>query len=290
MRIWRLIKAALLLLLLGLLIVLAVLYYQGKQAPRVNSPYVALGSSFAAGLGLGAREIGSPFICQRTVNGYPKQIARITGLLLTDMSCSGATTRHVVRGGQVFLGPQIDAIGPATRLITLTAGGNDIAYIGDLTAMAYQRQGGIPSFLVGQFWKGAKPVDNRDFATLRSDLVSTLRKIRGRAPKAKIIVVTYPAILPETGTCSQLGIDAAQADMMRPVALRLADVTRSAAKEAGATVVDMATLSKDHDACTTQPWANGSAPTQGVAFHPTLAGTKAIAAQIMTKLKEDIRQ
>ena len=77
--------------------------------------------------------------------------------------------------------------------------------------------------------------------------------------------------------------------MMRPVALRLANVTRSAAKEAGATVVDMATLSKDHDACTTQPWANGSAPTQGVAFHPTLAGTKATAAQIMTKLKEDIR-
>ncbi len=289
MRIWRLTKAALMLLLLGLLIVLAVLYYQGKQAPRANSPYVALGSSFAAGLGLGARETGSPFICQRSVNGYPKQIARMTGLLLTDMSCSGATTHHVVRGGQVFLGPQIDAIGPATRLITLTAGGNDIAYIGDLTAMAYQRQGGITGFLIGQFWKGAKPVDNRDFATLRSDLVSTLRKIRGRAPKAQIIVVTYPAILPETGTCSQLGIDAAQADMMRPVALRLADVTRSAAKEAGATVVDMATLSKDHDACTTQPWANGSAPTQGVAFHPTLAGTKATAAQIMTKLKEDIR-
>jgi lysophospholipase L1-like esterase len=290
LRIWRLIKAALLLLLLGVIIVLAVLMYQGKQTPRINAPYVALGSSFAAGLGLGARKAGSPFICQRTLNGYPQQLARMAELSLTDMSCSGATVGHVLRGRQVFLGPQIDAVGPATRLVTLTAGGNDIAYIGDLTAMAYQRQGGIPGFLVGQFWKGAKPADNRDFAALRSDLVSTLRKIRGRAPKAQIIVVTYPAILPETGTCNQLGIDAAQADLMRPVALRLADVTRSAAKEAGATVVEMATLSKDHDACTTQPWTNGWAPTEGVAFHPTLVGTKAIAAQIMTKLNEDIRQ
>lgn len=276
--------------MLAALGVLAVLYYQGQQQPRKNAPYVALGSSFAAGLGLGARETGSPFICQRSVNGYPQQLARMAGLLLSDMSCSGATVGHVLRGGQVFLGPQTDAIGPATRLVTLTAGGNDIGYVGDLTAMACQRKGGISGFLVGQFWNGAKPVDDRSFAKLRSDMVLTLRETRRRAPTAQIIVVTYPAILPETGTCPELGIDDRQADLMRSVGQRLAEVTQSAAKEAGAVVIDVATLSKGHDACAAQPWVNGSAPIAGAPFHPTLAGAKAIAAQTMTTLKEGLQK
>jgi lysophospholipase L1-like esterase len=289
-RIWRRIKAALLLLLLAVLIAVAILFYQGKQTPPTNAPYVALGSSFAAGLGLGKPEKGSPFICQRSVNGYPQQLARLTGLSLTDMSCSGATAGHVLRGGQVFLGPQIDAIGPATRLVTITAGGNDIGYVGDLTAMAYQRKGGFFGFLVGQFWSSAKSVDDRNFAMLRSDLISTLHEIHRRAPKAQIIVVTYPAILPEMGTCPQLGIEDSQATLMRSVALRLAEATQSAAKEAGVAVVDMATLSKGQDACTAQHWVNGSAPAKGAPFHPTVAGSKAIAAQLVTTLKEDFRK
>jgi lysophospholipase L1-like esterase len=289
-RIWRTIKAVLLLLLPVVLVAIAVLFYQGKQTPRTNARYVALGSSFAAGLGLGAREIGSPFICQRSVNGYPQQLARMTGQSLTDMSCSGATAGHVLRGGQVFQGPQIDAIGPETRLVTMTTGGNDVGYVGDLTAMAYQRKGGIYGFLVEQFWDGAKPVDDRNFVKLRSDLVSTFREIRRRAPKAQIILVTYPAILPESGTCSQLGIDSYQANLMRAVAQRLAEVTQSAAQEAGASVIDMSTLSKGNDACAPVAWVNGSEPAEGAPFHPTLAGSKAIAAILMTKLNENVRK
>lgn len=290
MRIWRLVKAALLLLFLGVVVALAALVYQGKKAPHTNSPYVALGSSFAAGLGLGSREPDSPFVCQQSVNGYPKQLARMMGLALTDMSCSGATAGHVLRGGQVFLGPQIAAIGPETRLVTLTAGGNDIGYVGDLTAMSYLRSGGISGFLVGKFWTGARPVDDRNFATLRSTLVSTLNEIHRRAPRAQVIVVSYPAILPEKDTCSQLGIDEAQANLMRPVALRLAEVTRSAVEESGVTFVDMATLSKGHDACSTQPWVNGSSSHNGAPFHPTLAGAKAVSELIMTTLKEGFRK
>ena len=136
----------------------ALLFYQGRQRPAMGAEYVALGSSFAAGLGLGARAPGSPIVCQRSVNGYPQQLARMTGLGLTDMSCSGATASHVLRGGQMFLGPQIDALGPGTRMVTLTAGGNDVSYVGDLTAMAFRRRGGLTGILAGFFWKGARPL------------------------------------------------------------------------------------------------------------------------------------
>jgi len=263
----------------------AFLFIQGRQLPERDAEYVALGSSFAAGLGLGSRVPGSPLVCQRSVNGYPQQLARMTGLSLTDMSCSGATTRHVLRGGQVFLGPQIDALGPGTRLVTLTAGGNDIGYVSDLTALAYRRRGRLVGFLVGRFWSGARPVADRKFDQLSADLVATLREVRRQAPQARILVVTYPVIIPPNGTCSQLGIGEEDADLMRQVGVRLAEATRQAAQEAGATVVDMDQHSAGHDACGPVAWVNGAAPEQGAPFHPTLAGARATAEQIMLALE-----
>ncbi len=280
-------KIALLLAVIVSLCAFGFLYYQGQQAPRKNSPYVALGSSFAAGLGLGPRAAGSPFISQRTMQGYPSQLARMAGLSLTDMSSSGATMKHVLHGGQMFLGPQIDAIGPETRLVTLTAGGNDIGYVGDLTAMAFRNRGGVTGFLTGLFLSGAKSVEGRNFTQLQVDMIAALREILRRAPKARILVVPYPAILPAGGTCAQIGIDDAQAALMRSVAFRLTEVTRAAAKEAGAEIVDLDELSQRHNACSAQPWVNGSAPPTGAPFHPTQAGAQAVADQIMIILKAE---
>jgi hypothetical protein len=90
--------------LIAVLLGFAYLFYQRWQRPNTASEYVALGSSFAAGLGLGPRVPGSPIVCQRSVNGYPQQLARMTGLSLTDMSCSGATASHVLRGGAGLFG------------------------------------------------------------------------------------------------------------------------------------------------------------------------------------------
>jgi hypothetical protein len=71
---------------------------------------------------------------------------------------------------------------------------------------------------------------------------------------------------------------------MRPVAARLAEVTRAAAFAAGAAVVDMATLSAGHDACSAAPWVNGIVPEKGAPFHPTLAGARATARAIAEAL------
>ena len=259
---------------------------QNRQRPQANSSYVALGSSFAAGLGLGDRIPGSPLISQRSVGGYPQQLARLLKIAsFTDMSSSGATVSHVLHGGQLGLGPQIDALGPETRLVTLTGGGNDIAYVGDLTAMAFGNRGGVKGWLMGLFWKGAKPASERDFAGLERNLAALLDEIRRRSPQARIVVATYPAILSEAGTCDKLGISAAQADLMRPVAARLAEVTRAVAAAAGAVVVDTAALSAGHDACSAEPWVNGIAPETGAPFHPTMAGAEATARAIAKVLQ-----
>jgi lysophospholipase L1-like esterase len=286
----RILKYIVITLLIVAALIVGVLLYQGKQAPTTNSSYVALGSSFAAGFGLGDRVAGSPLVCQRSINGYPQHLARETGLEMTDVSCSGATVSHVLRGGQVFLGPQIDAIGPDTQLVTLTAGGNDVSYVGDLMAMAQMQEGGFVSWLLGQFWDGPKPVAERPFDALEKDMVRTFAEIRRRAPNARIIVALYPTILPKSGTCAAIGIDTKQADMMRSVAARLTEVTKQAAAQGGAILVDMAALSDGHDACTAEPWVNGAAPVTGAPFHPTLAGAIATKALVKAALGDSIVQ
>lgn len=260
--------------------------YQVRKPPVGNASYVALGSSFAAGFGLGPRIPGTPVISQRTYNGYPQQLARLLHVLsFTDMSSAGSTVQHVLSGGQFMLPPQIDALGPATRLVTITAGGNDIAYVGDLTGMAYRNRGGLAGAILGRGSGSPKSVAQRDFSALAVNLKATLLEIRRRSPNAQVIVVTYPQILPSRGTCSALGLTPDQAALMSAVGEKLAETTRVVAHEASVDLVDMAVLSAGHDACSVEPWVNGFKPRNGADFHPTLAGAHATAEAVKRALK-----
>jgi lysophospholipase L1-like esterase len=272
----------LLLLLLALLALLLVAFVQGRRTPAGRAEYVALGSSFAAGAGLGALQTGSPWLCARSVAGYPQQLARSLKLGIVDMSCGGAVTRHVLDGGQYFQGPQLRAVTAETRLVTLTVGGNDILYIGDLSQLAARNSGSLYGRLVRHVWSG--PRAERDFARLQRELVAVLRGIRLRAPQARTVVATYPAILPPEGTCARIGLSASEADLMRGVADRLAATTREAAKQGGAILVDMHAIGADHHACSAEPWTNGWANGGIAPFHPNMAGAKATAEAIASTL------
>lgn len=246
--------------------------------------YVALGSSFAAGLGLGPRAAGSPFFCMRSINGYPQQLARMAGLSLVDASCSGATTRHVLHGGQFFQPAQLDALDSTTELVTLTAGGNDVGYIRDLVFLAKRRKPGLAAALLRTVWSGPKPAELRNFAGLRDNFDAIFAEIARRAPIARVFAVTYPAILPPEGTCPNLGMTEQEAEIMRQVADRLAEVTCDAANAAKAATIDMAKLSAGHHACSAMPWVFGDEP-KSPAFHPTLSGAEATARKILGAIR-----
>ena len=261
-----------------------VLLVQGRRPPSRTARYVALGSSFAAGFGLGPRLVGSPYACLKGSSGYPQQLAKLLSLSLEDMTCSGATTTQVLQGGQYFQGPQIDALSDSTQLVTLTAGGNDVSYVGDLIRLAARSREGVVGSVLRLRPKRLTPAEDRAFPKLQKELLATLREIRQRAPHARIIVVTYPAILPPSGTCPKLGIDDSDARVMRQVGDRLAEVTRASAQQAAVSLVDLAKLSVDHNACASSPWVNGAAPAQGEQFHPNISGASATAAAIRNAL------
>ncbi len=284
-----------LLVLAGLAGVLLV-YVQGRRQPSGDPQYVAMGSSFAAGIGLGPRAPGSPVACMRTINGYPSQLSARVKLPLVDVSCSGATTAHILVGGQFFQQPQLDAVKPGTKLVTITSGGNDVGYVGGLSFDAAQNGSSFSNRLARLFLKPPAPRGRSDFETVRRDLAKVVTQVRQRAPAATIVLVTYPTILPPDGTCPRLNISEDQARRSHKIGEQLADATKAAAHDSGALLVDMHRLGADHHACSATPWINGWKDVQGTPFHPTLLGASetaraigaALAAQVapVSELKE----
>lgn len=264
-------------------------FVQAHRTPLGRPEYVALGSSFAAGAGLGPLQPDSPTLCARSMNGYPQHLARLRQLTIVDMSCGGAVTRNLLRGGQFLQGPQRRTITRETRLVTITIGGNDVGYVGDLSMLAARHSNTVFGRLVRLFWNGPRTPAERHYDVLGREILATLRAVHAAAPAARIIVATYPAILPRTGTCARLGLTIAEADAMRRVGNTLAAVTRAAAHRGGALVVDMHVLGADHDACSRTPWTYGWTNASLAPFHPTALGAVATAKAISMAIDDASR-
>lgn len=257
----------------------------GQRIPSSRPQYVALGSSYAAGLGLGQRVPGSAVPAGRTLNSYPQKFARLAGLSLVDMSWSGSKSKDILQPGALRQRPQIDAIGAGTELVTITSGGNDVGYGGDLVLLSFRNKNAVFRFLIDVLLKKPVPVGQRDFSVVHAGISAAIAEIRRRAPTALIVVVTYPPVLPEQGNCAALRLTDADILLMRPVADKLAAVTRTAASERGVLLLDMATLGIGHDACSSEPWTHG-AITDETPFHPSNAGTDAIAEALRKMLSK----
>jgi len=244
-----------------------------------GAKYVAMGSSFAAGPGIPDYYEATPAPCYRSTQNYAHQLAARLELALVDVSCSGATTAHLT-GPRGAIPPQLDALTPDTKLVTITIGGNDLGYIGGLSAAScagLQKETGVD----GNCSPPAAFPAELTFNNLALRMDEIAKEVRHRAPNAKLVFVDYLAVLPETGTCAATPLDETAADGARYTARRLADITRKVAGENGASVVTASEFSKGHDACGAEPWMHGyprpGAPVSGAMYHPNAAGMTAVA-------------
>ena len=251
-----------------------------------GAKYVAMGSSFAAGPGIPSYYEDPPTPCARSTGNYAHLLAERLGLSLTDVSCSGAATAHLT-GPRGAIPPQLDALTPDTRLVTVTIGGNDLGYIGGLTnasCAGLMKETGIEA--------DCSPVTapaERTFADLAERMDAIAKEIRRRAPQAQLVFVDYLAVLPEAGTCAATPLTAAEADSARYTARRLAEITRTVADQNNASIITASEMSKGHDACSADPWMNGyprpGAPVNGTLYHPNAKGMKAIADALAALLE-----
>ena len=235
--------------------------------------YVALGSSFAAGPGVGPTTPDTPARCGRGTLNYPNLLAAKLKLALIDATCSGATTEHVL-GPWNEVPPQIESVGADARLVTITIGGNDVNFVGNIYAAACEQMTKPDARCqkwrdVGDdIWKGDEERMRR-----------IVREVHRRAPQARVVFVDYITVLPPKGSCAAVLISDARMKQSVAAAKRLAKLTARVAHEEGAEVFRFSALSKSHAPCSAEPWSNGlTAPAgDGIPVHPNRAGHVAAA-------------
>jgi hypothetical protein len=258
---------------IGVLLALVGVLGARGAAAAATPQYVAMGSSYAAGPGILPVVPGSPVRCARSSADYAHVLAGLRGLSLVDVTCSGATTVDVIRGGQFSLPPQLDAVTPQTQLVTVTIGGNDVFFMANLMGLSCDRR-----VLAVCSVKSDSEVEAR-FAALPDSLRQIVAGAGARSPGVRVVFVTYFTALPEQGSCERVALTPQQADHMRAVAARLAKITREVAKESGSGLMDVAVLSRGHDACSKDPWVLGARREPGVLippFHPTREAMQAV--------------
>lgn len=243
--------------------------------------YVALGDSYSAAPMVTTMR-SDPSGCLRSTDNYPAFLAGWLDVAsYTDVTCSAATTGDVVGRQRLLSGertaPQLDAVTAATDLVTIGLGGNDFGIFAAL--IECRDSTGCPAGLVRQMAGDAARVQQR--------IARTVRRVAERAPDAAVLVVGYPQVLPERGSCPAAVAGAGRLDAVNRVARRLNEALRRGAEAAGASYVDLDGASAGHDVCAgRRAWINGPEPKPGVAapFHPYLAGMRGVAGEVYREL------
>jgi lysophospholipase L1-like esterase len=258
-----------------------------------------MGSSFAAGPGVGARDPESARGCARSAENYPHLVARMCGLALTDVTCSGATTRQILEESQAGQRPQISALRPETQLVTVTVGGNDISYVGNLLIWSAQDTRRLPLLwrLLLPILPKPTPDDEVDRALtkLPSQLTRIAEETRRRAPNAALVFVDYAAILSETDEIEEskqelLPLTAEHLQRGRYVAQRLAAIFVQVAEQTGGLLVRASEVTRDHGGGAADPWMEGFIlpghpfAFDPIAYHPNARGMRAVAESINAAL------
>lgn len=259
--------------------VVAYIYVEGRP-PKGQPQYVAMGSSYAAGPAVTQEDAKSPWFCGRSRDNYAHQLAKLRGLSLVDVSCGGATTEDILGGGLLMQAPQINAVTAETELVTMTIGGNDVHFVGNTMALACDDHTPWYVRLIGGCKTLSLEAMQQALPKVHDHLIAIIDSVHQRAPKARMVLVTYPVVFPQVGTCRQLGLTDAEVAQMRLLGEKLAEVTAAAAKERGALLMDAKTVTEGHDVCAEYAWINSTHPEGGLLkapLHPTLAGMTAIA-------------
>jgi lysophospholipase L1-like esterase len=272
----------------GVILALA-LAVQGAQAASSPLRYVALGDSYSAASGVLPPDPSAPPQCLRSTLNYPHLIAGTTGAQLTDVTCGAAETSDFFESQSSGVPPQLEALNKDTQLVTMTIGGNDSGVF--INTVIDCGTAGLSTLGQGSPCKdryGSSFEDTINTTTYPS-LVKALKAVRARAPRAKVAILGYPWIMPETGGCfDRMPIAQGDVPYVRGIQATLNNAVRRAAAATGATYVNLDRVSNGHDACQpigvrwVEPVLQGTNP---VIVHPNALGESEMAAQTMTVLR-----
>lgn len=251
--------------------------------------YVSLGDSYAAG-----PFIPNPLLplgCLKSDHNYPHLAAPSIGSL-KDPSCSGAKTDDMTNPQSVEIDgpnpPQFNSLEAGTEVVSVTIGGNDIGF--SEIAQSCITLNPFSSPCKDKYDSGGKDQIAERIAATAPKVAAVLQGIHSRSPKARVYVVNYPAIFPETGSgCwPQMPISFSDAPYLRAKQQQLNAMLATQASNNGAKLANWYQASIGHDACKSSStrWVEPLVPNNPAApIHPNLHGMEGGAAVLVSAVK-----
>ncbi|MBZ6475459.1 SGNH/GDSL hydrolase family protein [Streptomyces griseocarneus] len=260
-------------------------------AGSASGRYVALGDSYAAGAGVPAISGG---LCLRSDHNYGHVVAAtLAPAAYTDRTCAAAKvsalTTAQTDAGIVVNGPQLDAVTPDTSLVTLTVGGNNLGTsdLGFVDVVATCSALAITNPLGAPCRAHYKDTLSRRLDAAAAQLSGSLQRLRAKAPAARVLLVGYPAVLPDDAKrcLGKMTVTTGDLTYLRSVLGELNDKLAGVAAASGATYVDTTAATKGHDSCSSSPWIEGLLPLKpALPLHPNADGERAMARAVLTAL------
>ena len=276
--------------ILAVLVSLLVLLVGYAPAAAARPSYVALGDSFTAGPMIPLQI--PPYGCLKSDHNYAHLAAPQLGQpAFRDPSCSGAETEDMTQPQNVSPGPnppQFNAIDAETAIVSVGIGGNDIGFSEIAENCASTTPTGHPCqdhYVVG----GQDQISAR-IAETAPKVAAVLQGIHARAPNARVFLVNYLPILPDSGPgCwPQVPITDEDVPYVRAKQKELNQMLATQAAANNATLVDTYSDGIGHDAC--KPplirWVEPAAPASPAApLHPNLFGMQASARVLVATVR-----
>ncbi|WP_158647504.1 SGNH/GDSL hydrolase family protein [Actinoplanes sp. ATCC 53533] len=231
--------------------------------------YVALGDSYASGVGA-YPYLAASGACKQSPNSYPRTWAKNhPAFTLKDMTCSGATIADV-------RAKQVGALSKATTLVTITVGGNDAHFTDTATTCLTGTDDACVEAAFSSAWASVLVVPS-----YLEDLYNDVKK---RAPNARVIVMGYPRLIDAgSGSCGAITPSATKREWLNYAADKSAEGIKSAADKAGVTYVDVRNGFTGHQACSATPWINGvDLNHYSEIFHPNYTGHAGVYTYLLT--------
>jgi lysophospholipase L1-like esterase len=219
--------------------------------------YVALGDSYASGLGAGSY-ISSSGSCDRSTNAYSALWAAAHApASYTSVACSGATTSTVINS-------QLSALSSTTTLVSITVGGNDVGFSNIMETCALQGTSACVS--------AVQAAENQAQSVLPGLLNTVYNGVRSHAPTAKVVVLDYPVFYQLGTFCVGLS-DTSHAKIDEGINL-LDGILATAAAQHGFTFGDVRSAFVGHQLCASGTnWLHSlNFLDIGESYHPTAAG------------------
>ena len=224
--------------------------------PMTGVNYVALGDSYASGLGAGNYSDGN---CYQSSNAFEVLWVNANHpASFANETCSGATTQSVISS-------QLSPLNSSTTLVSIVIGGNDVGFSNTMITCVLEDTSACVAAI--------QQDENEMQTQLPGEMDSVLSDIAADAPNAHVVVLDYPELydLSKSSTC--IGLSTTDRTDLNQAADELDSQIQAAAGRHGDAFGDVRPPFAGHHICDSSSWLHSVDWFNLTdSYHPTASG------------------